>query len=74
LIVALFFVTQIFTTMTEPHEVVIDQALIFLVPDFTPLQVAELEETPASLYLKVNLHFTVVPLTFFVFQPVVSEH
>jgi len=67
-------VTQIFTTMTEPHEVVIDQAFIFLVPDLTPLQVAELEEIPASVYLNVNLHFTFVPLTFFVFHPVVSEH
>jgi len=72
--VALFLVTQILTTMTEPHEVVTDQALAFLVPDFTPLQVAELEDTPASLYSNVNLHFTFVPLIFFVFHPVDSEH
>jgi len=72
--VALFLVTQIFTTMTDPHVVVTDQLFIFFVPDFTPLQVAELEEMPDSEYSKVNLHFTVVPPTFLVFHPVVSEH
>jgi len=50
LIVAFFFVTHTLTMMTEPQEVVTDQAFIFFVPDFTPLQVAELEETPASVY------------------------
>jgi len=60
--------------MTEPQDVVMDQAFIFFVPDFTPLQVAELEETPASVYSNVNLHLTVVPLTFLLSQPVVSEH
>ena len=34
----------------------------------------ELEEMPDSEYSKVNLHFTVVPPTFLVFHPVVSEH
>ena len=34
----------------------------------------ELEDTPASVYTNVNLHFTFVPLIFFVFHPVVSEH
>ena len=34
----------------------------------------ELEDTPASLYSNVNLHFTFVPLIFFVFHPVDSEH